>query len=139
MKSLKQDRGFLLRLDRGEDVKSAIEEFVRREGIQGGFVVGLGAVKNPELGYFSPGDKSYSRRVLEGFWEVGSLVGNISVLGGKPFAHLHATVSDATLQARTGHLFAGEVSVTMELFIVPGEEKWPRVPDPASGFNPLLG
>jgi predicted DNA-binding protein with PD1-like motif len=139
MKHLRQDRGFLLRLDRGEDVKEAVEQFAAEQKIEGGFLFGIGAVQDPELGYFMPQDKSYSRMVLEGFWEVGSIIGNISVLGGKPFAHIHATLSDSTLQARTGHLFAGKVSVTMEIWVIPGDHDWPRPKDPESGFNFLLG
>jgi len=139
MKILKQRNGYLLRLDKGEDVKEAVESFARDEGIGGAFLIGLGAVKDPEVGHFDPEKKVYSKRVLEGFWEVGSLTGNISLLDGSPFAHLHVAVSGPSLQAYTGHLFSGKVSVTAEIFVFPGDGAWERPRDEKSGFNFLLG
>ena len=138
MRHLIEKGGIVLRLDPGEEVKEAIERFCSQNGVRGGALTALGAVKDPELGCFDPTEQIYHKQVLPGFWEVGAVVGNISMLEEKPFAHLHATISGPSLEALTGHLFKAIVSVTLEAFIVPGESTWLRPVNRKGVFNALL-
>ena len=62
------------------------------------------------------------RKEFGGFYELANLVGDVSMVDGKPFCHLHAVISDSDMRAFAGHLFAAEISVTGEIIVTPGEK-----------------
>jgi len=43
--------------------------------------------------------------------EMTSLMGNISIMEGEPFPHLHVTLADANFQLLGGHLSESEIGV----------------------------
>jgi predicted DNA-binding protein with PD1-like motif len=109
----------LVCLQRGDWVRDSVESLCRDLGLQGAQVSGIGGLHDPELGFWQAAEGDYSRRVLKGSWELLSLLGNISLYEGKPFAHLHATLANADLEVRGGHFFEGQVTATAELFLQP--------------------
>ena len=48
-----------------------------------------------------------------------SLMGNISLMEGEPFPHLHVTQTDDKLHLFGGHLTSAEIGVTGELTVEP--------------------
>ena len=95
MKSYEFDGGqYLLVLERGEDVLRSIVAFAREKGLEGASLQGIGAVDVAHLGQYDYEVKDY--RVLEfrGALEVVSLIGNIAMREGAPFAHVHMTVTN---------------------------------------------
>ena len=122
MKYRREENHYILVLDRGEEITETLTRFVAGQNIEGGRVKGIGGVTEVELGFFDTAGKEYLRRRLDGFFELASLVGDISIVDGKPFCHLHAVVSDSEMRAWAGHLFNAEVSVTAEIFVIPGEK-----------------
>ena len=50
-------------------------------------------------------------------------MGNISIMEGEVYPHLHVTLCDAKFNVVGRHLSAGEIGVTGELFIEPFDEK----------------
>ena len=137
MKWKKIDNGYLVRLERGEEVLSTLTDFVGQQNIQGGTIQGLGAVKDLVLGIFDPEKKGYVKRTFREDLELGNLTGNISYLDGKPLLHCHVTVAGTDLNAYTGHLFSAVVSVTGEFCIRPFSEKITRSLDEEVGLNLL--
>jgi predicted DNA-binding protein with PD1-like motif len=129
--------GYALKLDAGEDVIAGLAEFAAREGVRAGALSGIGAVGDPELGYFVRTTREYVRRTFSGEWEIGALTGNLSELDGRPFPHVHVVLGDAEFRAVTGHLFRGAVTVTCEVQIVSDPGVLRRVRRDALGFNPL--
>ncbi len=129
--------GWVLRLDRGEEIVESLRAFAEREGLRAGAITAIGAVDEAELGFFSPSTGRYDRRTFSGDHEIGSLHGNLSELDGAPFPHCHVVLGDAEFRAWTGHLFRGVVSVTCEVQLVtdPGVLLRERRPD--LGFNPI--
>ena len=129
--------GFVLRLERGEEIVSSLREFAIERGIRAGALSGIGAAGPCELGYFIPGTGEYVRREFTGEYEIGSLTGNWSELDGEPFPHCHVVLGGDDFVAYTGHLFRGVVTVTCEIHVVTDPGVIRRVRRPELGFNPL--
>ena len=126
---------YIIRLERDEEVLSTLTEFVRQQNIQGGMIMGLGAVKDLVLGIYDPHKKEYIKRTFQQDMELGNLTGNISYLNGDPLLHCHVTVAASDLKAYTGHLFSAIVSVTGEYVIYPFPDRMTRTRDEEIGLN----
>lgn len=110
-------RGYVVRLEKGEEVISTISQLAEKEKIPGGFLLGLGAVRDVTLGYFDVEKKEYIKKSSEAEFELSSLVGDIFYFEGKPGVHAHATLSDPEFKIIGGHLFSALATATVELFI----------------------
>jgi predicted DNA-binding protein with PD1-like motif len=110
--------GFLIRFHHGDDLVAGLLDFARRERIGGAWVNALGAIEDPELGYYHLETKAYTRQVFPGEWEITGLVGNLGRLpDGEPALHVHATIGAVDFSTRGGHLFAGRAGATCEVFL----------------------
>lgn len=125
VKELPQSR-YLLVLDQDEEIVAAVTSFIEERGILGGNVTGIGSVKNHTLGFFDVEKQEYLKRTFEENMEMGNLTGTIGTVDGKPILHAHATVCGPELIAFTGHLFKGEVAVTVELTVTDFKTELPR-------------
>ena len=111
---------YLVRLDKGERVRSALSALVRELKLTGGSLTAIGALSEAELAYFDEEVNEYRSHTFRGGLEVLSLVGNVSLLtDGEPMVHLHASLGKADFQVIGGHLNEGIVSVTLEVFLTP--------------------
>lgn len=135
MKALRFDKGYLVRLDRGEEVTEILERFLGKEGIHAGTVSGLGGVRNVELGYYDLPSKTYRRQRQPGNLELIHYGGNITLLEGKPFIHAHAVVSGPDFKPYSGHFFGAEVTLTGEFVVRPADWKVNRLPDDYTGLK----
>ena len=108
---------YVLRLDKGEEIVSALKGFCEEQGIKLGWIKGIGAVNKVRIGLFKSDVKEYSSKELSGYYEITSLSGNISAMNGKPYLHLHINVGDAEFKAYGGHLDYAVVSATAEIEI----------------------
>jgi predicted DNA-binding protein with PD1-like motif len=125
----------LLRLERGEEVVGTVTEWVAHHPLPHARLHGIGALRDVTLGYFDVDSRSYRRRELPGSWELLSLAGNLGWVDGAPVLHAHAVVGGPEMEVRGGHLFAGTVSVTCELFLVCDGTRLERVLDPETGLK----
>lgn len=137
MKFAKLGEQYVVRLEKGEDVVEKLTSFVRERGIKAGSVSGIGAVENITLGYFDPATREYHKETFPGSYEVANISGNVSVLEGEEMLHLHATIADTNHNAKAGHIFAGRVSVTLEVAVMPFPGTVERRMDEAIGLNLL--
>ncbi|MFQ6091612.1 MAG: PPC domain-containing DNA-binding protein [bacterium] len=137
MRWRKTEDGYIVRLEKGEEVLSTLTQFVRQQNIQGGTVQGLGAVKDLVLGIFDPHKKEYVKRTFRENLELGNLTGNISYVDGNPMLHCHVTAAGADLRAFAGHLFSAIISATGEFVINPFTDRITRVLDEEVGLNLL--
>ena len=110
--------GFLIRFHHGDDIVQGLLDFARGHGIEGAWVNALGAIADPELGYYHLETKSYTRTVFPGEWEITAIVGNLGRMeDGAPALHVHATIGAPDFSTRGGHLFAGRAGATCEVFL----------------------
>lgn len=115
MRSVEVEGGWLLRLEAGEKLPVALEDFCREKHVASATADGLGALSEVTLGYFDLATKEYARTELPGSWELLSLFADVAEWNGAPFAHTHVVLSGPDFLARGGHLFEGTVSVTAEI------------------------
>lgn len=106
-----------VRLFRGEEVFSTLQELAKENKWQAGFVSGIGAIEDIEIGAYDLEKREYYRKRLEGVYELSSMQGNFSQVDGAPFFHLHGVVSDHSLQTLAGHFFEFKVAATVEVKI----------------------
>ena len=122
-----------IRLHPGADLRRSLEEVVRDEFPNGGYVVcGIGSLNNPRLRLAQEKFES----VYAGPFELMTLSGTVSRDG----VHLHMSIASASGQVFGGHLVHGnEVRTTVELLLLPLTE-WAlsRKFDSETGFLELL-
>ena len=135
MLSKKLENRYVVRLERGEDVISALSRFAEKSGIRSGCVQGIGAIENVELGYFNRETKEYQKIRFDGEYELITLMGNYTIVDDKPFLHAHVIISDEACKAFAGHLFSGDIAVTGEFFITPTSDEITREFDEDTGLN----
>jgi predicted DNA-binding protein with PD1-like motif len=127
--------GFVVRCEIGDEVVSTLVKFAAERGIHSGTVIGIGALKDPELGYYNLEKKEYVKRKYDGDWELASLSGNFARKGSETILHAHAIFSDDQFRTIGGHLFSAQVAVTGEFYIRSGGVEIERGPDAATGLN----
>jgi uncharacterized protein len=119
MKERDVEIGFVLKLEKGEEVISSITEFCAKRGIRGAIFWGIGAVDNFKIGYYDLGSRDYFFRHEPDTHEVASMQGNVALVDGKPFVHCHAALSKCDESCATigGHIKEARVAVTLEVYL----------------------
>jgi len=131
------DDGYLLRLERGEEIVETLTRFASANRIPSGVLSGIGAADRIRCGYFDPASGGYVEEAFDGNLEILSLSGNLSWAEGRPLPHIHIVFSDEEMRARGGHLIEGHVSVTCEIRLRTFSRRLERTHDPATGLKLL--
>jgi predicted DNA-binding protein with PD1-like motif len=108
---------YALRLELGEDIHDTIQDFCAGQDIVNASLEGIGSTDSPTLAHYSIQTKQFTDKHLEGIYEVTSMLGNVARVDGRPFAHIHVTVSDKDMRVLGGHLVKGECSATLEIIL----------------------
>lgn len=95
------------RMSRGDDILERLGTVAREEGIVTGWIQLLGAVETARLAFYDQDEQVYRDIVLDRPCEILNGTGNISVLDGQPFVHLHLTLGDEEGRAFGGHVLPG--------------------------------
>lgn len=111
------DRHYVVRIDKGEEVFEQLRNFCDKENINAGEIRGIGASDKIEIGLFNTKTKEYKTSVKEGMFEITSLLGNISRKDSDIYLHAHINFSDESLNVYGGHLVKCYISATCELVI----------------------
>lgn len=127
--------GFLVRLERGEEIRAALSELMRRHEIGCGFVAGLGAVSHPNMGYYLLDEKHYIERRFEGEYEVVGMTGTLSWYQDEPFPHVHLMLTAPDFRAVGGHCFEATTAATVEMWIRAERGRVDRRMDEAVGLH----
>ena len=110
-------------LAKGDNINKTFESFAEVKGIGCAWLNGIGALENPEIGYYSLKDKAYHRKTFKGEYELTSLIGNITLKEGKPFSHTHITFSDTEFRVFGGHLFNANITAAGEFIMQFGSDE----------------
>ena len=111
------DRHYVVRIDKGEEVFEQLRNFCDKENINAGEIRGIGASDKIEIGLFNTKTKEYKTSVKEGMFEITSLLGNISRKDSDVYLHAHINFSDESLNVYGGHLVKCYISATCELVV----------------------
>lgn len=127
-------RHFLI-LKRGEEICEQINAYLQAKNICAGSISAIGAADIVTLRYYDVKKKEYFSRTFEGEYEIAALLGNVSMINGKPWAHLHITIGDTEYRAYAGHLHNARVGVTCEVIIDATATEITRVKDEETGLH----
>ena len=117
-----KSRAFMT-LAKGDNINKTFESFAEVKGVGCAWLNGIGALENPEIGYYSLEDKAYHRKTFKGEYELTSLIGNITLKEGKPFSHTHITFSDTEFRVFGGHLFNANITAAGEFIMQFGSDE----------------
>lgn len=135
MVSTKTPTGYLFRFDQGEEFVRSLAQFCEENDIKSGWISGLGGALWADLAFYHLDQKAYEFDRIDEPLEVASLSGNVSVVNGKPFLHIHTVVADLNYHAYAGHLKELSVAATLEVRLEVFEEPINRVHNDACGLK----
>jgi predicted DNA-binding protein with PD1-like motif len=69
-------KSFVIRIEKEEEVISALQSFCKEKRIGNAFFWGIGSVADPILAHYNPRTKKYTEKKLTGIFELISLHGN---------------------------------------------------------------
>ena len=107
----------LISIDKGEFVNQKLLEVAEKEDLKSGWINGLGAISNIEIGYWDIEKKVYVKNFFDDHYELLSLIGNVSLVDNKPFIHTHISFSNTEFKVFGGHLFDAKVIAAAEFCI----------------------
>src|SRR3989344_2862866 len=121
MKIRDTEKGFIIKLERGEELIATLTDFCEKRGVRNAVFQGIGAVERVQIGYYDLGKKEYFFRSEPGVFEVASMQGNVALVEDRPFIHAHAVLSrcDESLECIGAHIKEAYVAVTLEGFLTP--------------------
>ena len=122
----KDNNKIYLSIDKNEYINTSILKVCEENDIKFAWINGIGAIFNPEVGYFDNSEKNYKKKTFNGNFELVSLIGNMTYKEGFPFIHTHITFTDISYRAFGGHLFDCKIAAAGEFVITIGDKKISR-------------
>lgn len=135
---LKDDRRYVVRFDKGEDIMQKLGECMQEQNIGACTFTGIGACSEAELGFYNPPAKEYRRKPFFQAMELLSLVGNGLTQDGSPVIHAHAVLADGDFNVVGGHAFKLVISATCELFLIKLDGQLQRQHNEENNLNLLV-
>lgn len=111
------DRKYVLRFDKGEELIDRLIEFAKQESIRGALITGIGGVQEAVVATYDLDHVSYRDTTVHGNLELASLTGTIAVFEEAPILHLHGVIGKEDMTALAGHLRRIIVGGTCEIFL----------------------
>lgn len=124
-------------LDRGEEVHHSLSEFAKSNGLKSGWVQALGTAEKVTLGYYNKDTKEFQWQEYNEVLEIVSLTGNLSIVDGEPYWHIHGVFSGSDYTPISGHVKQLVVGLTCEVFLQPVASPLTRSFDDETGLNLL--
>lgn len=134
---LRDNRRYILRFDRGEEVMESLRKFCEDERIDAGFFSAIGAAEEVTISSYNPETKGYDDSVMAERLEIAGLNGNVSTFKGKTTIHAHGSFSDPDFKTYSGHVKRIVISATCEIALIRLEGKLERQHDEGTGLNLL--
>lgn len=137
MQVRKTDKGYIIRLLTGEKLIETLTTFCTEQKIYSGIFQAIGAVAHAEIGYYHLTEKSYQWKELDEDLEIVNMTGNVALVEGNPFLHIHTILSDAELHCYGGHLKEAKVGATCEIYLTDFQTDISRIYDETTGLKLL--
>ncbi len=134
MQFKQNDNTYFVYLEKGEPVVDVLTNFCKEHNISNGYISGIGAVNNIELGAYDSSTKEYAKRIFKETFELINYQGNIMLLDDKPFIHAHVTIGNLNMELFGGHLFSMNIAVVGEFIIQNIDSDSKRTFNPDVGF-----
>jgi uncharacterized protein len=127
-------RTFAVVLGTGDEAMAMLTSFAEEHRLHASHFTAIGAFSDAVVAYFDWPSKQYRQIGIEEQVEVLSLVGDITMDGGKRKVHAHVVLGKADATAHGGHLVAGSTRPTLEIILSETPPYLQRRFDAASGL-----
>ena len=117
MQFKQHENTYFVYLEKGESVVMELTNFCKEHKIYNGYISGIGAVNNIELGSYDSKNGEYIKKIFKDNHELITTQGNIMLLNDEPFIHVHITIGNHNMEIFGGHLFSAKVAVVGEFVI----------------------
>jgi len=114
-------RTFEVTFGSGDEIMSGLTEFAEKNGVTSGYLSGIGGLSTATLGWGDPQKGGVKTIPVTDKCELASLLGGISLVGGKVFVHAHAVVSFSDGSTKGGHLVDAHADPFVEVYVVATE------------------
>jgi predicted DNA-binding protein with PD1-like motif len=131
------EKGFIIRLETGENIIETLTHFCEERGLHAGIIHGIGTVQQVVLGAYAQAKKAYEWKTLMQNLEIVSFTGNVALVEQKPFLHIHGIFSDSDLHCYGGHIKEAVVGPTCEVYLIDFQTDLQRVLDDTTGLKLL--
>jgi predicted DNA-binding protein with PD1-like motif len=111
------ERRLAVVFDVDEHVLTELEQLCEGEHIRSASLTGIGGFRKATLAYYDMESKRYEPIEVDEQVEVVSLLGNVTQYSGRPRIHAHCIVGHRDGRTTAGHLLAGVVRPTLEVFV----------------------
>jgi uncharacterized protein len=135
---LQDDRRYILRFDKGEEVLALLKNFLSENQIPASYFTGIGACNEAELAFYLESIKKYKIDNLRGDMEILSFTGNSAMLNNEVVIHSHAVLGKKDFTTSGGHVNKLVISATCEIFLIKLDGKMERKLDPGLNLNLLV-
>lgn len=110
-------KNYVLIFADGDEVLSGITDFANKYNVKDAHFTAIGALKTSISGWYDARKKAYTLNHINQQTEIVSLIGNISLLNGKPVVHAHFAVGFPDGKVEGGHLIEAYTFPTVEMFV----------------------
>lgn len=129
---------YLIKLQKGEKLMLALQQFAQETKLEGGWINILGGALNMTLGFYDLDKKEYIWQDFDGLYEITGITGNLAYdQQNQPVFHLHGTFAGRDFKTIGGHVKDLTVAATVEIFIHRSFKSVKRVQDQSSGLQTL--
>jgi len=104
----------VIRVDKGEELVDCLKMICKKLDIKLGSIVGIGSTDKVTIGLLNTKTKKYQSKEFTGDHEITLLIGNITIMNGEVYLHLHITICNIEHKAIGGHLSSAIISATFE-------------------------
>src|SRR3989338_6584925 len=132
---LKDNRRYIIRFDKGEELFSELVKFCETEGVVAGPFTAIGASDGVLLSFYHGHETKYSDKKVDDELEIAALNGIVAELDGKLMVHAHGSFSDRNMSLVGGHVKELLVGSTCEVFLIKLEGNIEREFDEETGLN----
>ena len=138
MKQFEDNPAYVLVIQRGRELMSALKEHAQEHELtQAWLTSGLGGASSATISWYDLEAREYRDKTFDEMLEISSLSGNLSIVDGEPFWHIHGTMAGRDYAAIAGHIKFLTVGLTCELLITPIEIPMTRKYDDETGLKLL--
>ncbi len=137
MQIFQDANNYMLVLQRDEELFETLNNWSKNNKISSGWLSGIGGSGGLTLGYYNLEYKEYQWQNFDEGLEILSLTGNLSLVDGLPFWHVHGTFGKDNFQVVGGHVNKLIVGLTCELHITTSNIAVTRQNDEFTGLKLL--
>jgi uncharacterized protein len=132
---MNETKRYAVSIKNHEEIVNVLTQFCKDKKIKGGQIIGIGAVKSATLRFFNPSTKQYVDKTFDEQMEIANLTGNISLMNGDVYLHLHATFGREDYTAIAGHLLKATLNGAGEFIVTNYSLTLLRIKDSKIGLN----